>query len=165
MIKGMSSPGLCPCGSQRPLSTCCAPFLTGQALPPTAEALMRSRYTAYCQGNIEYLIATHHPLKRGGRDRAALSKSVQSTTWLGLTVLKTAQGMAADREGMVEFVALYREGNAAKQLHERSRFKKQRGRWFYLDGELLPPLAPKRNEPCWCGSGKKFKQCHGKGDR
>lgn len=126
---------------------------------------MRSRYTAYCQGDIDYLVATHHPLKRGVRDRATLSKSVKNTTWLGLTILHTALGTANDSEGVVEFVALYREGSVAKQLHERSRFKQHRGRWFYLDGDHLPPLHPKRSDPCWCGSGKKFKQCHGKGDR
>ncbi|MEO0825855.1 MAG: YchJ family metal-binding protein, partial [Cyanobacteria bacterium J06642_9] len=62
---------------------------------------------------------------------------------------------------LAEFVALYQAGEIG-QPHERSRFVKQKDRWFYLDGEILPPLAPKRSEPCWCGSGKKFKHCHGK---
>lgn len=122
---------------------------------------MRSRYTAYCQGNVEYLMATHHPSQRKFSDRNALTKSVKSSTWLGLTVLDTVQGQPEDDEGVVEFMAIARADDV-QQLHERSRFKKQKGRWFYLDGEHLPPLEPKRNEPCWCGSNKKFKQCHGK---
>ncbi|MGF1521118.1 MAG: YchJ family protein [Leptolyngbyaceae cyanobacterium] len=152
---------LCPCGSQRAFVDCCEPYLRGSTIAPTAEALMRSRYTAYCEGNVDYLIATHHPSKRGLGDRASLSQSIQSTAWLGLTVISTEQGQPEDKTGVVEFVAIYRTG-VVGQLHERSRFKKQKGRWFYLEGNQLPPLEPKRNEPCWCGSGKKFKQCHGK---
>jgi SEC-C motif-containing protein len=123
---------------------------------------MRSRYTAFCRGNVDYLIATHHPTQRTPDERLSLSQTVQTTTWLGLTVLQTEQGQAGDDTGTVEFVAIYRSGSVG-QLHERSRFRKQKGRWFYVDGDSLPPLTPKRHEPCWCGSGKKFKQCHGKG--
>ncbi|NER81006.1 MAG: zinc chelation protein SecC, partial [Leptolyngbya sp. SIO1D8] len=72
----MTNPSLCPCGSQRPFSACCEPYLLGQAIAPTAEALMRSRYTAYCQSNVDYLVATHHPAKRTFSDRMTLSKSV-----------------------------------------------------------------------------------------
>ncbi|MBE7383011.1 MAG: YchJ family protein [Leptolyngbya sp. SIO1E4] len=160
----MKNLSVCPCGSQRAFSACCEPYLLGQAIAPTAEALMRSRYTAYCQGNVDYLVATHHPSKRTFSDRITLSKSVKNTTWLGLTIVSTARGQPQDETGMVEFVAIYRTGNVG-QLHERSRFQKQKGRWFYLEGEHLPPVAPKRNEPCWCGSGKKFKQCHGQASR
>jgi SEC-C motif-containing protein len=122
---------------------------------------MRSRYTAYAQGHIGYLMATHHPAKRTMGDRQALQQSIQRTTWLGLTVLKTEQGQSNDDTGVVEFVARY-ASETTGQMHERSRFQKLKGRWFYVDGDLLPPIEPKRNDPCWCGSGKKFKQCHGK---
>ncbi|MEM0980585.1 MAG: YchJ family protein [Cyanobacteria bacterium P01_H01_bin.58] len=158
----MNDSAQCPCGSEQPLTQCCAQYIAGDELAPTAEALMRSRYTAYCQGNVEYLIATHHPSQRKFSDRNALTKSVKRSTWLGLTVLNTVQGQPEDNEGVVEFMAIYRASDV-QQLHERSRFKKRKGRWFYLNGEHLPPVEPKRNEPCWCGSGKKFKQCHGKG--
>ena len=157
----MAPSSLCPCGSQSAFANCCEPYLLGTAIAPTAEALMRSRYTAYCRGQVDYLIATHHPSMRRPSDRANLSKSMQNTTWLGLTVLNTERGQPEDDTGIVEFVALYRTGEVG-QLHERSRFQKQKGRWFYVDGDHLPPLEPKRNAPCWCGSGKKFKQCHGK---
>ena len=151
---------LCPCGSQHPHTLCCQPYVQGQIHAPTAEALMRSRYTAYCQGNIDYLIATHHPSQRKLSDRTHLAHSIQQTHWQGLTVLDTHKGQPPDTEGMVEFVAVYNTPIPG-QLHERSRFVKEKGHWFYLKGESLPPLTPNRNQPCWCGSGNKFKHCHG----
>jgi SEC-C motif-containing protein len=149
---------LCPCGHGKPYSECCAPYVTGQALAPTAEALMRSRYTAYCLGQVDYLISTHHPTQRQPGDREHLTRTLLATTWLGLTLLDTHQGQPADTVGSVEFVARHRAG----QIHERSRFQKQKGRWFYVEGDPLPPLEPKRSDPCWCGSGRKFKHCHGR---
>jgi SEC-C motif-containing protein len=151
---------LCPCGSGAFFSHCCQPYLAGQVQAPTAEALMRSRYTAYCQEQVEYLIATHHPTRRRPDERMALAGSVRITIWAGLTILATEDGQPEDTEGTVEFVA-YHVSPSPGQIHERSRFVQHKGRWFYLDGDILPPLWPKRNEPCWCGSGKKFKACHG----
>ncbi|MGD1859142.1 MAG: YchJ family protein [Leptolyngbyaceae cyanobacterium] len=156
----MTAFSTCPCNSQRAFANCCQPYLSGQTPAPTAEALMRSRYTAFCAQNIEYLIATHHPTKRALGDRASLAQSMKNTTWLGLTILETQRGQPTDQSGIVEFVARF-QAQERGQIHERSRFQKQKGRWFYLDGEHLPPIEPKRNDPCWCGSGKKFKQCHG----
>ncbi|MFE4106924.1 YchJ family protein [Almyronema epifaneia] len=152
----------CACSSGKAYAVCCEPYLLRQAEPPTAEALMRSRYTAYCRGKIDYLVATRHPRQRRFDDRLTLSQSIKNTTWLGLTILETCQGQPAADLDYVEFVAIYK-GDEVGQLHEKSKFVKHQGRWFYWAGKLLPPLAPKRNEPCWCGSGKKFKQCHGKG--
>jgi SEC-C motif domain protein len=122
---------------------------------------MRSRYSAFHQRAIDYLIATHHPTQRHSGQRTALAQSMASTRWLGLTVLATAAGQAGDRQGVVEFVAYYSDP-APGQVHERSRFVRQKDRWFYVDGDALPPLVPQRNEPCWCGSGKKYKACHGR---
>lgn len=157
----VNASGPCPCGrTNSALSQCCGPYLVGQQVAPTAEALMRSRYTAFTMGNIDYLTRTHHPSTRTMGDRAALEQSIQNTTWLGLTILDRQQGQPDDTTGIVEFVARYESGTIG-QIHERSRFRQQKGRWFYVDGDLLPPVDPKRNDPCWCGSGKKFKQCHG----
>lgn len=149
----------CPCGNPRLYTTCCEPYILGTAIAPTAEALMRSRYSAYCRGNVDYLIATHHPSKRRLDSRHDLVKTINQVEWLKLIVVDTHQGTPQDAQGMVEFVAIYRVGKI-EQLHERSQFVQQHGRWFYLEGEHLPPLWPKRNQPCWCGSSKKFKQCH-----
>lgn len=121
---------------------------------------MRSRYTAYAKGKADYLFKTHHPSQRTFEERFELAKTIKNTRWLRLTVLATQKGQSQDKTGVVEFVAVYADPNPG-QLHERSRFTRQNGQWFYLDGKRLPPLHPKRNEPCWCGSGKKFKQCHG----
>lgn len=150
----------CPCGSGNSFEDCCQPYLSGRAQASTAEALMRSRYTAYSKGQIDYLIATHHPTRRRPNQRQVLVKSLGATTWEKLTILATHQGQAQDREGTVEFVAYYSTPNPG-QLHERSRFIKLKQCWFYLDGVQLPPRWPTRNQPCWCGSGKKYKVCHG----
>ncbi len=151
----------CPCGNSSPYATCCEPHLTGKALAPTAEALMRSRYTAYSQGHVDYLIATWYAKAGKHRDRAALIQSLQTTQWLGLTIIKTQKGQAQDKRGVVEFVALYQtispqvrlspgqspgqssglgRGETVHQLHERSRFVQEKGHWLYVDGDTLPPI-------------------------
>lgn len=150
----------CPCGSGANLQDCCGRYVLGQAHAPTAEALMRSRYTAFALGQVDYLIATHHPTQRHPNERQQLIQSIENTTWLGLRVLKTQQGQAEDRQGQVEFIAYYQDPKPG-QIHERSRFVKQRDRWFYVDGDQLPPILPRRSDPCWCGSGKRYKGCHG----
>ncbi len=167
----------CHCGSQRPLAACCGPYLLGEALAPTAEALMRSRYSAFCQGNIDYLIATHRVPHRA-TERLELSKSVKNTRWVNLLIISTQKGKARDKTGIVEFVAAYRpislliESASAgdplsnvRQLHERSQFVKEGKCWLYTVGDILPAYAPKRTQPCWCGSGKKYKQCQAAPDR
>jgi SEC-C motif-containing protein len=119
---------------------------------------MRSRYSAFCTGQIDYLIATRHPSKRQGDDRQDLSQTIAMTEWLNLRVLYSQE--TAER-GTVEFVAFFKAQGQLSQLHERSDFVCQDGRWYYLEGKHLPPLRLERNDPCWCGSGKKVKKCHG----
>ncbi|MEO0949026.1 MAG: YchJ family metal-binding protein [Cyanobacteria bacterium J06641_5] len=152
----------CPCGSQKLLSQCCGVYLHGHFPAPTAEKLMRSRYSAYCLKNIDYLFNTEHSSHHKPNSRQSIAAAAKSLTWLSLTVLATEAGQPKDETGVVEFVAVYQEGKSAAQLHERSRFIKEKGKWFYTGGDMLPPLQPRKNEPCWCTSGKKFKQCHGK---
>ena len=151
---------ICPCGSKKLYLYCCGKYLAGKATAETAEKLMRSRYTAFCQGNIDYLIATLHPDRRNTSDRAELTKSINNTQWLSLKVINTSKGKKNDSVGYVEFEAVYRV-NEPGQLHERSRFIKTNGKWFYVEGDILPGTIPKRNELCWCGSGEKYKKCHG----
>lgn len=123
---------------------------------------MRSRYSAYCLKNINYLFNTEHPSRHKPNSRQLITATANKLTWLGLTVLATEVGQSEDETGVVEFVAVYQEGKSVAQLHERSHFIKEKGRWFYINGDMLPPLQPQKNELCWCKSGKKFKQCHGK---
>jgi SEC-C motif-containing protein len=104
---------------------------------------MRSRYSAYSKGDVEYLIQTQYPKKRKKNDRQMLLKTITNTNWMGLTVLKTQKGGVNDRLGIVEFTALYRGlalTDPIYQLHERSRFIKEDGIWFYQDGDSLPPI-------------------------
>ena len=152
---------LCPCGSKKAYRYCCRMYLSAKKKPETAEKLMRSRYTAFYKGDVDYLIATLHPDKRESSDRQELTKSVNNTQWLGLTVIATQKGKKSDTTGVVEFEAIY-QGSKLGQLHERSRFIKADGQWFYVHGDILPGTIPKPKEPCWCGSGKKYRQCHGK---
>jgi SEC-C motif-containing protein len=136
---------------------CCQPLHQRNKHAQTAEKLMRSRYSAFCLGLIDYLIETLHPSKRHPTDRDALMQTIRNTKWLGLTIVDHKQ--AADL-AEVEFVAFY-DDDPIGQLHERSRFSREAGRWYYHDGLFLPPLKLGRNDSCFCGSGKKFKHCHG----
>ena len=160
MIDTIMPKELCPCGSKKPYQYCCGIYLTGKKNPETAEKLMRSRYTAFCKGNIDYLIATLHPDKRTQSDRTELTKSINNTQWLSLTIINTHKGKKNDAIGQVEFEAVYRI-NEPGQLHELSKFIKADNKWFYLEGDILPGTIPKRNAPCWCGSGEKYRKCHG----
>lgn len=151
----------CPCDSGQTYGACCGPHLAGKTRPATAAALMRSRYTAFALGQVDYLLATHHPTRRTPTEATTLAQSIANTEWLGLRVLQTQAGQPDDRQGEVEFIAYYRDPKPG-QIHERSRFVKQRDRWFYVDGDILPARWPQRHQPCWCGSGQKFKACHGR---
>ncbi len=136
----MSQERLCPCGSQALYGDCCEPYLLGIATAPTAEALMRSRYSAYSQGAVDYLIETLHPSKRRKDDKSEHLESSTTIQWIGLKILKTQLGGIKDRKGMVEFIATYRSKaflSVPGELHERSRFVKERDQWFYLEGDIL----------------------------
>lgn len=130
---------------------------------------MRSRYTAFSEGHASYLLDTHLGAPDGAQARADLSRSCADTVWLNLIVIATQKGGPEDQTGLVDFAAAWRPRAAALhsdpaaivQMHERSRFLRQDGHWFYVDGDQLPPYQTRRNEPCWCGSGRKTKQCHG----
>ena len=153
---------LCPCGSKISAKSCCLPYLDGTDLPQTAEALMRSRYVAYTQQDTHYLLETWHPTTRP----AQLSfDPSDDTMWIGLQVLGKSGGGAAEMLGTVSFEARYFTEGWIATLAECSRFERVEGKWRYLDGELDPTktkLKVGRNDPCPCGSGKKFKRCCGR---
>lgn len=119
----------CPCGGGR-YAHCCERFHDG-ALPGTAEQLMRSRYSAYALGLMDYLHRTWHP-----RMRPALAELHGDATakWLGLEVRKHAA--TSEDQAMVEFVARSKVGGRAQRLHEVSRFVREAGQWFYVDGSF-----------------------------
>lgn len=119
----------CPCGSGKPFSACCGPRLAGDPAP-TPEALMRSRYTAYVLGDVDYLQRTWHSSTRPSE--LDLEDGVK---WLGLKVVRT-EGGEKDETGTVEFVARFKVGGKAHRLEEKSRFVREGGRWVYLDGDV-----------------------------
>ncbi len=144
---------------------------------------MRSRYSAHVLGLVDYVVATYHPSCHAEDYRDAIADSVNSH-WLGLNVIHSE--IADSGEGFVEFEAFYQDDNEQFCLAERSRFLKETTdgvtQWYYIDGEypkqeneldpeLIPNAAPQqpianpdkigRNDPCVCGSGKKYKKCCG----
>lgn len=148
----------CPCGNSPKYHSCCHPYIERGKLPPTAEALMRSRYSAFALGNAAYLLSTWYP--------STAPKELHldtSAVWCGLQVLATEGGQENDNTGMVEFKAQYMNQGKVGTLHEISRFVKEEGRWLYVDGDVQDASQEVqkvgRNDPCPCNSGKKFKKC------
>jgi len=129
---------------------------------------MRSRYSAYVLGDIDYIVETHDPSTAMHADRASAARWAREADWKGLEVVGTEGGEPDDEEGIVEFKARFVRDGANCVHHERSTFRKIRGRWYYVEGEMGKPArtvrtGPKagRNDPCPCGSGKKYKKCCG----
>ena len=130
MTKQVRSTVLCACGSGQAAGRCCEPFISGRALPPTADALMRSRYSAYVARVVPYVLETWQP---STRPRAlALDPSVK---WLGLNVKRHEVDKSDPDRAIVEFVARSRVAGRGHRLHEVSRFVRAGGRWFYVDAE------------------------------
>jgi SEC-C motif-containing protein len=159
----------CPCGSDKALSDCCDPYITGKASAPTAEALMRARYAAYATKRVDFVEKTHAKDSRGDFDRKAAEKWAKESEWKGLQIVATNKGREADSEGVVHFVAVFAQGGKDYRHEEYSHFKKEDGAWMFVDGKSPnhDPFVKSgpdvgRNDPCHCGSGKKFKKCHGK---
>ena len=120
----------CPCDSGQTYAECCGPWHAGlnEGLhAPTPEALMRSRYCAYVLGLIDYLLATWHPSTSPGE------LELPPVKWLGLEV---RHAQASGDAGVVEFVARCRDGGRAQRMHETSRFVREDGRWYYIDGQM-----------------------------
>jgi SEC-C motif-containing protein len=125
-------PIICPCGSTNHYTDCCARYLDGKEIAPTAEALMRLRYTAYTLLREDYLLATWHSSTRPAT--LGLAQEV-ATKWIGLEVKR--HELQDAEHAIVEFVACYKVNGRAQRLHEISRFVREAGRWFYVDGDLI----------------------------
>lgn len=119
----------CPCGSGVARGACCGPYLDGDAVAPTAEALMRSRYSAFVEGRGEYLLRTW-----AEETRPEALDFDPKQRWLGLSIRATSAGGVSDDVGEVEFVARSRVEGRGQRLHERSRFRRVNGQWRYVDG-------------------------------
>ena len=152
----------CPCCSEKMYQHCCLPFHQKAQRPETAEQLMRSRYSAFHLQLACYLLETRHSSQCHLDTLEQLQQTFASTRWLRLDILKTEKGLTTDCIGYVTFAAHYLSvpttQNKEHVLIENSQFRKEQGQWFYVGGNDIIG----RNVRCWCGSGKKFKKCHGR---
>lgn len=158
----------CPCGSEKEYDACCGPVIAS-ASAPTAEALMRARYSAHVQGEFDYLEKSVHSSTRDEVDTAKMRRWSEAVEWKGLDVLSADKGGEKDDTGRVSFVAHYEVNGIAQEMREDAEFVRENGEWRYLDGTVHGHTPyrreePKvgRNDPCPCGSGKKYKKCCGK---
>lgn len=120
----------CPCLSGETYAGCCGRYHSSAQAAPTAEALMRSRYSAFAVGDRQYLLDTWHP-----STRPPVLELDPELQWRRLDILETSEGGPLDDRGMVRFRAHYRDGVERGIQEEASRFVRSGGKWFYLDGK------------------------------
>lgn len=128
----------CPCCSEKKFADCCQPFIEGTAKPQTAEELMRSRYSAYATCAVDYLWRSTHPSTRKFYQPEDLESWAKSNEWQRLEIVSKIAGEAKDIQGTVEFKAYFSDTNRKPQIHhELSNFRKELGKWFFVDGKIL----------------------------
>ena len=159
----------CPCKSGKTFGECCGPIIAGTVKAETAEALMRARYSSYVTGDIQFLKSSATQAVQEEFDEQAYTAWSNAAEWHGLEIIRCEEGQKGDKKGVVEFRALYTANGEFCNHHEVSQFVKEKDGWKFSDGELVgeKPIVreePKvgRNDPCPCGSGKKYKKCCGK---
>ena len=145
----------CPCG-QGGYAQCCQPLHAGKEKAQSAEQLMRSRYSAFAQHEIDYIVKTTAVGQQAALDVPAIADWSSSNQWLQLDVVQANEKLDKSH-AQVEFKAHYHDGKQAHVHHEVSHFVKQNGAWYFLDPTVDQHVTLK--QPCICGSGKKFKQC------
>ncbi len=158
----------CPCQSGKAYEECCGPLHEGTRPAATAEELMRSRYSAFVRHRVDYIKDSTHPRSRKGFDSNATRAWSEQSEWKGLEIRSVREGGEADSRGAVEFVARYSREGEDIEHHEMATFQRTGGRWYFVDGRNVAKESSKRtqpkigrNEPCPCGSGKKYKKCCG----
>lgn len=156
---------ICPCGSGAAFAECCEPILQRTKHAETPEQLMRARYSAYATADIDFLHDSLLPEARGDFDPEGTKGWATGSEWRGLEIVHAEAG---ESEGTVEFIATFTQQGNEVRHHELSRFRKSDGIWYLVDGKTVGPKPVKReipkvgrNEPCLCGSGKKYKKCCG----
>jgi SEC-C motif-containing protein len=154
---------LCPCGSQKELAECCGPIVEGSPAP-SAEALLRSRYTAFVTRQLDHVERTHAPEIREDFNRAEAERMAEECEWKGLEIRSVSEN---GDNAEIEFVIRFRRDKQDMIQLERSSFRRDDGQWLYVSGEINPQGPQRfvnkvgRNDPCPCGSGKKAKKCCG----
>jgi SEC-C motif-containing protein len=154
----------CPCGSKLEFDACCGPYLAG-ALAPTAEALMRSRYTAHVRSDLDHIERTDAPELREKFNRLDYKRLLEETKYLGLEILGVKDGGVDDETGQVEYAYRYTRNGQTCFQQEVGNFVRENGAWLFKDSKINPKSGriskTGRNDMCPCGSGKKFKKCCG----
>jgi SEC-C motif-containing protein len=156
----------CPCGSQIELNACCLPIIQGKKKAETALDLLRARYTAFTRGDVSFILDSHHSSTRHEVNATEIEEWAKDSQWLGLKVAQMEAGGKSDDRGTILFVAEYHDGSQRQEHWEKSFFERENGDWKFLDAQSVhvgtyQRTEPKigRNDPCPCGSGKKFKKC------
>lgn len=156
----------CPCGSGAAFSNCCEPIISGTRESETAEQLMRARYSAFVTGAIDFIVASTHSRTRKEVDLSFIREWSETSTWQGLEIMETK--VVNENKAFVSFEARFAQGGQDQKHREKSLFEREDGQWRFVTGdELKNPTVryetprPGRNDPCPCGSGKKYKKCHG----
>lgn len=152
----------CPCGSSKSIENCCELYYKN-VNAPTALLLMKSRYSAYAIGNVDYLVETTHPLRQHNLSKKDIKQWSEENTWQALEIVASKELSAVKSE--VEFKAFFLDKKGKPTVHhELSTFDKIEGKWYYSNGVIDPKETSaklNRNDPCCCGSGKKYKKCCG----
>lgn len=156
----------CPCGSGKDYSQCCEPIIKGESKADTAEDLLRARYSAHAKLEMDFVKNTTHPDQLPKYEATTARNWAEKSTWDHLEIINVEAGRQVDEEGRIEFVAHFRQKDKAKTHHELSHFKRHEGNWYFYDGQGVVPRQvvrehnkTGRNDPCPCGSGKKYKKC------
>ena len=157
----------CPCNSKLNYEACCGALIAGATNAKSPEQLMRSRYTAFTQANIEYIMQTMRTEAFADFNAEETRCWAQQVEWLDLEILQTPQVGVGQTIGYVEFIARYREQGVLQQIREYSQFEYDGVHWYYTGRQSatvkqvphITQVKLGRNESCVCGSGKKYKKC------
>ena len=159
----------CPCGSEKSYNECCQPIIQGTRDADTAESLMRARYSAFVKTEIDFLYSTVSANQQKDFNYEEATDWSKNSEWKGLEIIETVEGGSDNDKGTVEFIARFIQDTQEINHHELASFEKINGKWIFMDGIVPKPKQVKRetpkigrNEPCPCGSGKKYKKCCGK---
>jgi len=156
----------CPCGSGARFADCCEQVINGERESQTAEELMRARYAAFAAGAIDFVVASTHSRTRREIDIPFIREWSQTSVWRGLQIIDTK--LVDDDKAYVSFEAQFTQHGKDQSHKEKSLFEREDGKWRFVTGEELKnptvryeTARTSRNEPCPCGSGKKYKKCCG----
>ena len=156
----------CPCGSGSDFADCCGPIIEGTRESETAEQLMRARYSAFVTGAIDFIVSSTHSRTRKEIDLDFVRQWSETSTWRGLEIFETK--VVNEDKTFISFEAQFTQNGEDHHHREKSLFEREDGNWRFVTGdELKNPTVryetpkPGRNDPCPCGSGKKYKKCHG----